>query len=183
MWSDLYVELKWEQTVSIKPFLLHGGSGGIGPNADTTIKEVTENRSGGEIDLLGRLVLEISTNTVHMPRVKWQQATTCYRALEIYNLQAAKKWKKFKRAWDSYSLATELNEKSEAIQVVTLLTVIGEEACEVFSTFAWTTADDSAKIMLLLKKFEEYCQPCKNVPFEMYRFNHRVQELDETYNQ
>ena len=104
-------------------------------------------------------------------------------ALEIHDLQAAEKWKKFKRAWDSYSLATELNEKSEAIQVATLLTVIGEEAREVFSTFAWTTADDSAKIMPVLKKFEEYCQPCKNVPFERYRFNRRVQEPGETYDQ
>ena len=91
--------------------------------------------------------------------------------------------KKFKQAWESYSLATELNEKSEAIQVATLLTVIGEEAREVFSTFAWTTADDSAKINPVLKKFEEYCQPCKNVPFERYRFNHRVQEPGEIYDQ
>ena len=104
-------------------------------------------------------------------------------ALEIHDLQATEKWKKFKQAWESYSLATELNEKSEAIQVATLLTVIGEEAREVFSTFAWTTADDSAKINPVLKKFEEYCQPCKNVPFERYRFNHRVQEPGEIYDQ
>ena len=45
----------------------------------------------------------------------------------------------------NYSLATELNKKDEAIQVATLLTVISEEAREVFSTFAWTTAADTAK--------------------------------------
>ena len=61
-----------------------------------------------------------------------------------------------------------------------MLTVIGEEAREVFSTFA---ADDSAKINSVQKKFEEYCQPCKKVPFERYRFNCRVQESGETYNQ
>ena len=77
-------------------------------------------------------------------------------ALEIHDLQAAEKWKKFKLAWDNYSLATELNDKSEAIQVATLLTVIGEEAREVFSTFAWTTAGNSAKIGPVLTKFEEY---------------------------
>ena len=48
--------------------------------------------------------------------------------LDIHDLQAAEKWKKFKRAWTSYSLATGLVEKSEAVQVPTLLTVIGEEA-------------------------------------------------------
>ena len=102
-------------------------------------------------------------------------------ALEIHDLQAAEKWKKFKRAWDNYSLATELNKKAETIQVATLLTVIGEEAREVFATFTWTTADDSGKIAPVLKKFEEYCQPCKNVPFERYRFNRRVQEPGEIY--
>ena len=45
--------------------------------------------------------------------------------LDIHDPQAAEKWKKFKRAWTSYSLATGLVEKSEAVQVATLLTVIG----------------------------------------------------------
>ena len=49
-------------------------------------------------------------------------------ALEIHDLQAAEKWKNFKRVWDNYTLATELNKKDKAIQVATLLTVIGEEA-------------------------------------------------------
>ena len=90
---------------------------------------------------------------------------------------------KFKRVWDNYSLATELNKKAETIQVATLLTVIGEEARKVFATFTWTTADDRGKIAPVLQKFEEYCQPCKNVPFERYCFNRRVQEPGETYDQ
>ena len=54
--------------MSIKPLSLHGGSSEIGPNADTTIKEDAEHKSGGKIDLPGRLVLEISTDTIHVPR-------------------------------------------------------------------------------------------------------------------
>ena len=104
--------------------------------------------------------------------------------LEIHDSQAAEKWKKFKRAWNNYSLATELNKKSEAVQVATLLTVIGEEAREVFSTFTdWTTEGDDSKIAPVLAKFEAYCQPRKNVPFERYRFNRRIQEPGETYDQ
>ena len=49
--------------------------------------------------------------------------------------------------------------------------------------FAWTSAKDSAKIKEVLTKFEEYCLPCKNVPFERYCFNQRVQETGETYDQ
>ncbi len=105
-------------------------------------------------------------------------------ALEIHDPQAADKWKKFKRAWTNYSLATELTVKTEAIQVATLLTVIGEEAREVFSTFNdWTRAGDETKIDPVLQKFEQYCEPHRNVPFERYRFNRRVQEAGETYDQ
>lgn len=104
--------------------------------------------------------------------------------LEIHDPQAAEKWKKFKRAWSNYALATELNKKDEAVQVATLLTVIGEEAREVFSTFTgWTAEGDDEKIKPVLTKFEEYCQPRKNIPFERYRFNRRSQESGETYDQ
>jgi len=40
----------------------------------------------------------------------------------------------------------ELGKKSEPVQVATLLTVIGEEAREVFSTFDWTQESDESKI-------------------------------------
>ena len=48
--------------------------------------------------------------------------------LEIHDAQAAEKWRRFKRTWTSYALATGLEDKMEAVQVATLLTVIGEEA-------------------------------------------------------
>ena len=104
-------------------------------------------------------------------------------ALDIHNEQAGERWRRFKRAWDSYALATGLTEKAEAVQVATLLTVIGEEAREVYSTFTgWAREGDSAKIGPVLEKFRQYCEPRKNVPFERYRFNRRCQEPGETYN-
>ena len=90
------------------------------------------------------------------------------QSLEIHDSQAAEKWKRFKRAWSSYTLATELNDKTEKVQVATLLTVIGEEAREVFATFTWDTVGDESKIQQVLTKFERYCQPRRNVPFERY---------------
>ena len=54
---------------------------------------------------------------------------------------------KIKESWTNYALATGLNDKDEAVQVATLLTVIGEESQEVFSTFTgWTALGDDAKI-------------------------------------
>ena len=81
-------------------------------------------------------------------------------ALEIHDSQAAEKWRRFKRAWTNYSLATGLSEKDQAIQVATLLTIVGEEACEVFATFTgWEHTGDKAKIDPVLSKFEQYCEP------------------------
>ena len=104
--------------------------------------------------------------------------------LEIHDPQASEIWKRFKRAWTNYALATELNKKPEAVQVATLLIVIGEEAREVFSTFTdWAADGDDAKIEPVLGKFAQYCQPRRNIPFERYRFNLRTQEPGETYDQ
>ena len=105
-------------------------------------------------------------------------------ALEIHDTQAAERWKRFKRAWAHYSLATGLSEKGEAVQVATLLAVIDEEAREDFSTFSYWEADgDDAKIVPVIDKFEQYCLPRENVPFERYCFNRRTQKPGETYDQ
>ena len=53
-------------------------------------------------------------------------------ALDIHDSQASEKWKKFKLALSNYAMATEHDKKSEAVQVATLLAVIGEEARDVF---------------------------------------------------
>ena len=103
--------------------------------------------------------------------------------LEIHDDNIAEKWKKFRLAWSNYSLATELNKKTEAIQVATLLTVIGEEARDVYSTFDWSDEGNKSKIEPVLQQFADYCQPRKNVPFQRYRFNKRAQEAGESYDQ
>ena len=96
--------------------------------------------------------------------------------LEIHSDQAGEKWKRFERAWDNYALATGLSEKSEEVQVATLLTVIGEEAREVYPTFTFSAEGDKKKIKPVLGQFERYCEPQRNVPFERYKFNRRCHE-------
>ena len=66
--------------------------------------------------------------------------------LEIHSDQAGEKWKRFEQAWDHYVLATGLSEKSEEVQVTTLLTVIGEEAREVYSTFTFSAEGNKKKL-------------------------------------
>ena len=53
-----------------------------------------------------------------------------------------------------------------------------------YSTFTdWTNAGDENQTEPVLAKFGKYCQPQKNVPFQRYILNRRVQEEGETYDQ
>ena len=57
-------------------------------------------------------------------------------------------------------MTTELDTKSEGIQVATLLTVIGEKARDVYYTITdWANEGEENKIAPVLQKFSEYCQP------------------------
>lgn len=103
-------------------------------------------------------------------------------ALEIHDTQAAERWRRFKAAWTNYAIATGLAEKEERVQVATLLTVIREEAREVYATFTWDNDGDDVRINPVLAKFQQYCQPRRNIPFERYKFNRRAQEVGESYD-
>ena len=43
--------------------------------------------------------------------------------------------------------------------MATLLTVIGNDATDVFNTLTWDTEGDDTKIDKVLQKFEEHCEP------------------------
>ena len=74
--------------------------------------------------------------------------------------------------------------KPQSVQVATFLTVIGEDSREVYSTLQdWAQDGDDRRIVPVLRKFAEYCQPRKNVPFERYKFNKRMQDSGESYEQ
>ena len=46
----------------------------------------------------------------------------------------------------------------------------------------WADADKT-KIKPVLEKFEAYCKPCENIPFERYCYNRHAQEPGEMYDQ
>lgn len=48
-------------------------------------------------------------------------------------------------------------------RVATLLTVIGNDAIDVFNTLTWDAEADDKNIDKLLEKFEEYREPRKNL--------------------
>ena len=67
--------------------------------------------------------------TLHGVRMELPAPAT----LAIHDKEAAERWRVFKLAWESYSLARGVTDKDEDVQVATLLTVIGEDARTVVS--------------------------------------------------
>ena len=83
--------------------------------------------------------------------------------------------------WEHYSVASKVNKEEGDVQVVALLTTIGREGRKVFQT--WNlTATQKKDIKGVFERFENYCNPRKNIPFERYRFNSRQQEYGESFD-
>jgi len=68
----------------------------------------------------------------------------------------------FKQSWTNFEIATELENKEMKRRVATLLSIIGSDALEVFNTSDWNLQNESS-IEDILKKFEEFCKPKKNI--------------------
>ena len=78
-------------------------------------------------------------------------------------------WRRFKQQFDIYIAASRSEKKDDAVKIVILLNVAGEDAIEVFNTFQFAE-DDEKKLNKVLEQFEQYCNPRKKVVFERHPF-------------
>ncbi|CAC5409350.1 unnamed protein product [Mytilus coruscus] len=79
-------------------------------------------------------------------------------------------------------LEVAMGEKTEKEQCRAVLYVIGLEGREIYNTFNFGE-NEADKLEVLLKKFEDYCIPKKNVTVIRHRFNTRVQNPSESIDQ
>ena len=83
--------------------------------------------------------------------------------------------------WEHYSVASKVNKEEGDVQVAALLTAIELEARKVFKT--WNlSATERKDIKGVIERFDNYCNPRKNIPFESYLFNSRQQEPGESFD-
>ena len=71
--------------------------------------------------------------------------------------------------------------KPEKQRVAIFLHLVGEEVLEIYNTFSLSTAEQ--KLDILFKKFEDYCNPRRNITFERHKFFTCVQEPTESIDQ
>ena len=99
--------------------------------------------------------------------------------LELSSGNVSQNWKRFKQKWSNYELAIGIARKEDLIWVATFLTVIGDEALDVYNAFTWDSDKDKVKMDKVLEHFEQYCEPRKNTIYERYIFFSRGQESRE----
>lgn len=89
-------------------------------------------------------------------------------------------WRKFKQNYNIYMTATGGVGKPEEVKAAILLNFIGEDAVEIFNTFG-LSEEEKKNEKEILKAFENYCIPKKNVVYERYQFYKRDQKMGEPF--
>ena len=91
-------------------------------------------------------------------------------------------WKRWKSEFTFYMTATESDGKENKVKSSILLTCIGDKGREVYSTFNLAEAD-KLKLDKILEKFDEYCEPVKNITFIRHKFFSCKQEEGQRFDE
>lgn len=92
----------------------------------------------------------------------------------------AENWRRFKQKYDIFVVASGYEKKSNKKKCCMLLNLAGEQAIEVYNTFTYEEKDEQDDPAVLIQKFEEYCNPGRNITYERHVFNTRMQSVNET---
>lgn len=88
-------------------------------------------------------------------------------------------WKFFNQKFQIYLKASKNCLEETDFQVSLLLSIIGDRALKVYNNFSFSDTQDKNDIKDVLKKFEEYFMPEKNVTYERHKFFLRHQREGE----
>ncbi|KAL5021208.1 hypothetical protein ScPMuIL_000363 [Solemya velum] len=91
----------------------------------------------------------------------------------------AENWRRFKQQYEIYEAASGTDQRDERVRSMTFLHVVGSESLEIYNTFSWDEDGDKFKLTAICEKFEDYCNPRKNVTFERHVFFTRNQREGE----
>ena len=88
-------------------------------------------------------------------------------------------WKRFKRQWTNYSIASRLQEEPAEFQSAVFMTCIGDEALDVLEGLPLST-EDRLDLSKIINAMETFCIGERNEVFESYTFHKRNQKLGES---
>lgn len=90
--------------------------------------------------------------------------------LDLLHGNLSENWQRFQEKFELYLNATGSASKPAKVKSSIFLHVAIEKAVEVYNTFTFEEDDDKQNLSKIMEKFEEYCNPKKNITFERYTF-------------
>lgn len=102
----------------------------------------------------------------------------------------ASNWKSFKSQFNIFKIAKGYSKLSEEEQIANMLVLMGPDSVRIYEQFQFSTntsepSHDERKKTLtnVIKFFDEYFEPVKNVIYERVKFNQLVQEPNQSIHQ
>lgn len=93
----------------------------------------------------------------------------------------AENWKRFKRSFDTFMVATEYNTKTDDKRIALFLNVLGEDGNDAYDTFN-LSVDERAVYATVIKSFNDFCKPKTNEVYERFVFYQRSQKNGEPFD-
>lgn len=97
-----------------------------------------------------------------------------------FNGNISENYRKFKQQFQIYLTASEKTEKDDEVKVALLLNCIGDEGLDVFNNFSLSETNKK-NYQKVIEEFDSYMIPKKNIIYERYVFNIRVQKEGEVF--
>ena len=82
----------------------------------------------------------------------------------------AEAWRRWKREFEFFLVATESNKKSDEVKTSILLTCIGQRSREVYYNFKFENEGDCMKLDVVLEQFDAHFCPKSNITFLRFKF-------------
>ena len=89
-------------------------------------------------------------------------------------------WKKFKRQFQNYRVASRLDKEPNEFQSTVFLATVGEDAMDIFDGFKFEQEADMQDLGKIMEKFQDFCVGETHEAYESYKFHLRRQEPSET---
>ncbi|KAJ8929190.1 hypothetical protein NQ314_018139, partial [Rhamnusium bicolor] len=90
----------------------------------------------------------------------------------------ANNWKLWKQKFNLYLVASDRANKTDDNKIAILLNFLGDEGI-LYNTFEFTQDEDEELLNIILREFDNCCNPVKNLVYEHYKFVKRDQGIGE----
>lgn len=99
-----------------------------------------------------------------------------YKPPPPFDINDSSNWEKWKQKYNIFMKASGNTSKDEETKIALLLHIIGDSGIDIYNTFP---KEKTEKLDVVLKCFDEYFLPKKNITMETFKFNNICQQEDQ----